>query len=504
MAGKDQDNSVYARRKSSPGLPMKPPHPTRYKEFTRLRGEIEAFIEQTVHPVVVERKESLFELRQSSWDFRVEYGKLIFEVWNPVRSLSRSVEEIAYRDQGRLGLFVRPALGPTANILEIRESALGRHLLRREVRSEYRGRLRAALATQFSGWKIERVSSRSDLENSLSGIYTRGVASQARTGWAFLGAAGGESPASYGHILGYGLVWLEWLRANLDRVSIGGLKLFMPRGSSRAVANRLAFLNPRRAQFELYEGNPPQEPYRPIDFRNYGNLETRLRHRRGEEKLLSRHRKLLDELLGDAWGEVDVIPDPEGRALSLCVRGVEFARMEGELAPRTLFGMPSRRRILSKGDGPEFRRVLKRVLKNPSTRKGASARRSYPRRTELWLESVLCRDVSRINHLFDNRHVYRQVCSFAGEDRGVADILTRTRTGRLVVLELKMHEEINFALQGLDYWMRIKWLNERRQLQRFGYFPGVELFARASIALPDLACFSLPFNDRFGGRLPLA
>ena len=59
----------------------------------------------------------------------------------------------------------------------------------------------------------------------------------------------------------------------------------------------------------------------------------------------------------------------------------------------------------------------------------------------------------------------------------MADILTRTRTGRLVVLELKMHEEINFALQGLDYWMRIKWLNERRQLQRFGYFPGVELSA---------------------------
>ena len=320
----------------------------------RLRGEIEAFIEQTVHPVVVEREESLFELRQSSWDFRVDYGKLIFEVWNPVRSLSRSVEEIAYRDQGRLGLFVRPALGRTANILEIRESTLGRRLLRREVRSEYRGQLRAALAAQFSGWKIGRVSNRSDRENSLSGIYTRGAASQGRTGWAFLGAAGGESPASYGQILGFGLVWLEWLRSNLDRVSIGGLKLFMPPGSSRAVANRLAFLNPRRAQFELYEGNPPREPYRPIDFRNYGNLETRLRHRRGEEKFLSRHRKLLDELLGDAWGEVDVIPDPEGRALSLCVRGVEFARIEGELAPRILLVCRHAAVSFPGGMGPSF------------------------------------------------------------------------------------------------------------------------------------------------------
>ena len=137
-----------------------------------------------------------------------------------MRSLSRSVEEIAYRDQGRLGLFVRPALGRTANILEIRESTLGRRLLRREVRSEYRGQLRAALAAQFSGWKIGRVSNRSDRENSLSGIYTRGAASQGRTGWAFLGAAGGESPASYGQILGFALVWLESRR----RESLGFLE----------------------------------------------------------------------------------------------------------------------------------------------------------------------------------------------------------------------------------------------------------------------------------------
>ena len=450
---------------------------TRPEELNRLQGEIESFVARIPHGVVVEGEEELFDLDRSNCECRIKFGKLILEVWNPMRSLSRAVEEIAFRDPGRLGLFVRRAAGGTATILEIREAALGVRASQRVVRGEFRRQLMAALEAQFPAWKFEQVSNRSDRENSLSGVYTRGVARQGRTAWAFLGAAFGESPVNYSQILGFGLVWIEWLRANLDGVAIGGLRLFMPPGSTRAVAHRMAFLNPRRARFELFEGKPPEELYRRVEFRDYGNLETRLRHRRGEEKLLSRHRKLVEELLGDARGEVDIIPDTEGKALSLCVRGREFARIEGELAPRILFGMPSRRRLLRGGDWAEFRRMLKRVLRNPPTRKRASAERSLPRRTEIWLESVLSRDVSKINHLFDNRHVYRQVCSFAGEDRGVADILTRTRSGRLAVLELKMHEEINFALQGLDYWMRIKWLNERRQLQRFGYFPGVELAA---------------------------
>ena len=126
MAGKDQDNWVYARRKSSPGLSMKPPHPTRYKEFTRLRGEIEAFIEQTVHPVVVEWEESLFELRQSSWDFRVEYGKLIFEVWNPVRSLNslHVMKLVTWEERCRPRDHTLPPKSPTNRSLTSRCSSM--------------------------------------------------------------------------------------------------------------------------------------------------------------------------------------------------------------------------------------------------------------------------------------------------------------------------------------------------------------------------------------------
>jgi hypothetical protein len=59
-------------------------------------------------------------------------------------------------------------------------------------------------------------------------------------------------------------------------------------------------------------------------------------------------------------------------------------------------------------------------------------------------------------------------------DRGVIDLLSITRAGRLAVMELKLHEEINLPMQGLDYWLRVKWLNDRRQFPEFGYFTGAQ------------------------------
>jgi hypothetical protein len=55
------------------------------------------------------------------------------------------------------------------------------------------------------------------------------------------------------------------------------------------------------------------------------------------------------------------------------------------------------------------------------------------------------------------------------------DILSVTRSGRLAILELKANEDIQLAMQGLDYWARVAWHQQRGEFQRFGYFPGVVL-----------------------------
>lgn len=85
---------------------------------------------------------------------------------------------------------------------------------------------------------------------------------------------------------------------------------------------------------------------------------------------------------------------------------------------------------------------------------------------------------------FDPRFVYTQVPAIAGaSDRGMLDLLGMTADGRLAVIELKAADDLQLALQGLDYWIRVRQHHtgtsdgpaRRSDLQRHGYFRDVEL-----------------------------
>ena len=91
---------------------------------------------------------------------------------------------------------------------------------------------------------------------------------------------------------------------------------------------------------------------------------------------------------------------------------------------------------------------------------------------------------SRVIPRLDARHVYAQVPAIAGaSDRGLLDLLGVTADGRLAVIELKAEDDLHFALQGLDYWVRVRHhhlqaadaMTGMGEFQRHGYFRGVEL-----------------------------
>ena len=89
---------------------------------------------------------------------------------------------------------------------------------------------------------------------------------------------------------------------------------------------------------------------------------------------------------------------------------------------------------------------------------------------------------------FDSRFVYTQVPAIAGaSDRGMLDLLGVTTDGRLAVIELKASDDLQFALQGLDYWIRVRHHHLQPgepatgrttgagDLQRHGYFRDIAL-----------------------------
>ena len=91
---------------------------------------------------------------------------------------------------------------------------------------------------------------------------------------------------------------------------------------------------------------------------------------------------------------------------------------------------------------------------------------------------------SRVIPRLDPHHVYAQVPAIAGaSDRGLLDLLGVTADGRLAVIELKVDDDLHLALQGLDYWIRVRHHHLQTadaatgmgEFQRHGYFRGVQL-----------------------------
>jgi hypothetical protein len=446
-----------------------------------LQIEVETLLGRLRHPVLVENEVELMDLTAAHWRLNIEFGKLVFSAWNSGKSFSRRVEELAYLDHNRFGIFVRKPGGRESTMLEFRELHVPATVGHAAGRTAFRQQLMALLERDYRGWKFERVSNRSDREHSFSAWYTRGVARQGSIAWAFLGLSEEEAAAAADGVLAFGLIWLDWLRSQADRVAITELKLFLPKAAVSMIAHRAAFLNPRALHVEIYEWHVGQPSATPVELKDYGNVETRLAVRRQAELLKESHISLLRDLLGDLGAGIDVLPDSAGTFSSLRIAGLEVARIEGQLAPRVYFGLEGSVRRWDESCHDDFKDFLREVRRIRRAGSPDPQHDFYRLQSERWLESLIFRDITRIDPALSPEHVYPQVPAFSGADRGVIDLLTTTRRGRLAVVELKVHEEISLPLQGLDYWLRVNWLASRHQFQEFGYFPDCALTAAAPL-----------------------
>lgn len=442
----------------------------------QIKTEIESFLRSLPHAVLLEDGAEVMDLASSEWRLSLEFGKLLLQVWDGTRSILRRIEEVAYRDEGRLGLFIRKPGGRETGTMELRERGAAGHVSpasRPDARFRLRRDITVYLKKYFPEWRIERISNRSDREHSFSVWYTRGLARRGRLAWAFAVLDASESLAAADAALAYGLNWLDWLRENSGGCVVSGLKLFLPPGAIPLTALRAVHLNRDAAEVEIFPWPHPGPP-EPVSPGEFANTETRLAPRREAGQWIERHSDFLLDAFGKSLGRMDAIPDSAANALSFRVFGLEVARMEGQIAPRLLWGAEGNRRVYREEERQDFQEFIERVLAHRHP--GSSADHEiYRLQPERWLESLLIRDLSILDPELRAGQVYPQVPAFSGIDRGVVDILSISKEGRLAVIELKLHEEITLPLQGLDYWLHVKQLNDRGQFHASGYFPGIPI-----------------------------
>jgi hypothetical protein len=455
---------------------------------------LEDFLASFPAAVVMEDGKVLFDMREAKYTLSTEHGRCTLHLWSADRNL---VRRVVATDLRHPVLRIRTLrFGQTKpQTLELAGDNDRRTPSTREAtRTRFLKVLERALQRQFPDWRAESFRTAMDLEKSFGPAYARGLLTRGTQAWAVIAVNEEETPATIDGILAFGILWLETCRAaGGGRRLIQGLKLIVPRGTATTTLARMAWLAGSAEQWELWELDQRGEELSPRDAADQGNLATRLIHAPNVAAAQAR-------FAAGAARVMAVVPPAardlveqrlrSGAELAFLLHGLEFARIRIGASNESFnrveqitFGAGASETELAAETEPTLHDLVARLCerRSPAADKRDPLYRLQPER---WLEGQLRRDVTLIDETLDPAHVYAQVPAFAGAgDRGMLDLLSVSADGRLAVIEIKADEDPQLALQGLDYWIRVRWHHMRNldsatglgEFQRHGYFAGVRL-----------------------------
>ncbi len=471
-----------------------PPQP----EPERLAQSIEAYLADHPAAAVLEDGRVLFDMRAAHYAVTESHGRCLLQFWSEERNLTRTVVEARERAQC-LRLTTRRMGAAKPQALELAPTSDRRTPTAREAaRRNYQRLLERALTRAFIGYKVDGLRSAMDLEHSFGPAYVRGKLLKGTAADAVIGVGEAESAATVDGVLTLGILWLDHCRQKGEaRRHFGGLKVVVPAGAWRTTAERMAWLNHAAADFQLFTLDERSEELAPVDFRDTGNVESRLVHAFSAAAAIERCQAGIDRLLGlipeGARERVEVRANSAAEA-GLLLHGLEFARVRHGFAAHSFagedevsFGAGANETPLTAENERLCRDLCARLFASRHA-DGAHTDPLFRLQPERWLEARLRAGIAELMPGLRGDLMYTQVPALSTGERGLLDLLTLDRAGRLAVIELKADEDLHLPLQALDFWIRVRALNGDRQpgagneggrplsaFERQGYFAGAEV-----------------------------
>ena len=462
-----------------------------------IAAALEAFLAEHPHSTLLEDGKVLFDMRSAKYSLATEHNRCTIHLWSEDRNLVRRVTATATRN-GVLRLTTQRFGQTKPQTLELSPDKDRRTPSSREAtRVHYLRLLDRVLLRNFPDWKPEAFRTAMDLEKSFGPAYARGSLIQGQKAWAVIAVNDEETPSTIDGILTLGILWLHHCReSGSGRRLYQGLKIIVPRGAATLTLSRLAWLNPNAAKWELYELDRSSEDLEQREAADNGNLTTRLLHAPNKQAAHDRFADASKRVLALVPESARDIVEQKIRnpsELAFLIHGLEFARIRTGFSGNSFnqaheitFGAGANETLLTEANAPELRELVARLFSR-RTATGDKRDPLYRMQPERWLESVLRSNVEPLDPHLNPAHVYTQVPAFAASDRGMLDLLGVSTDGRLAVIELKADEDLHLALQGLDYWIRVRWHHLETadtatgpsfglgEFQRHGYFTGLRL-----------------------------
>jgi hypothetical protein len=340
-------------------------------------------------------------------------------------------------------------------------------------RREFCTRFGRILAEQFPDATLEgALANGDDLEHSLSGSYARGIIRKDSGRWAVLIVPNSQTAAASSNSLTSGLLWLARVRETSGKGNVAGLKLIVPRGASE-IPVRLAKALSSSIRLEIYEFDLRRESIVKVEPAAFANRDNWLVTCRNRELLIDRAGTELNSIVAQSPQAITLHPNVQCGDVVLRFRGLAFARWHDGVV---FFGEAGN---LRKKLTPASQHELTKILHDLDTYRHPLASNTrhqlFRAQPERWLETIVRNDVTCIDASLDPRFVYTQLFANSATERGILDILTVTKSGRLAIIELKASEHIHLPLQAADYWLRIREHLEHGDFAHCGYFPNLEL-----------------------------
>ena len=452
----------------------------------------------------------LFDMRLARFSVSEQHGRCLLQMWSEERNIVRTVVDLQHR-ANCLRILTRKMGVAKPQALELVATNDRRTPTARDAaRKHYLRLLERALSRNFIGARVEGMRSAMDLEHSFGPAYVRGKLLLGTNVDAVIGVAEAESSAMVDGILTLGILWLDHCRQKSEgRRHVGGLKVIVPVGAWRTTAERMAWLNHAAARFELYTLDERSEELTPVDFRDTGNLESRLVHAFDAQAARERCAAGLERLLAlvpEAARERVEVHVKSSTEVGLLLHGLEFARVRHGVSAHSFsrqddvtFGAGANETPLTEENEAACGALLARLFQSRRP-DGVHTDPLFRMQPERWLEARLRSELPELLPGLRGDLLCSQVPAISVGDRGMLDLLTLDRGGRLTVIELKADEDLHLPLQALDYWIRVRALNADRQpaspggraisaFERQGYFAGTEvspLEPRLLLAAPAL------------------
>jgi hypothetical protein len=427
---------------------------------------------------------ALLALRRSEIDLHVSQGRLIFSCWTEKGMRSWRVHAWEWTT-AKLLLEATRRAGAERALIEL-IPRVSTKVINATISAARRERAvhlaQLASCASAEGIKIERVRlsrgarphepgrmARIHLRLNGARILATGVVTQgeAHDVDAFLSSA---------------LIWFTRARERATPALTQKLWLIADHRHMEALAAGVAMLRVElRRIISLYEIDDEWKELKPVRCPEQAELwaAPRERFRRPTQVKPGEWAKRIVSLAPDA---IDVVHARHGETLRF--HGLPFARVRRLMnVERVWFGVAGTpMRLLDESTAADLDNLLQQLKEHRQGQAIDHRHALYRAAPEAWLESMLRRDITRLDPGLILAPLYAQfrpsqsVSAAGGGSARPIDLLALRRDGRLVVIELKVSEDREHVLQAVGYWRRVE------AHRRWGHLARARLFGDALIA----------------------